>query len=248
MLLEVKNLSKSFGKTEAVKNISFSADEGRIIGLIGPNGAGKSTIINMLSGILNPDSGSVLFNGMSVLKNLKEWKRRTGIVLEELALFDYLSVRDNIIFTGRLYGLEHTEALKRAEELLAFFDLNDKQNTLIAESSHGMKKKTAFALSLIHNPEILFLDEAFTGIDAVTIRKIKELLNSLTKKGRLIFLSSHILDSIDPLIEECIIIKNGTIVYSSEISEIRRQGKTLENVYTEIITERNFPETDLSWL
>jgi ABC-2 type transport system ATP-binding protein len=176
-----------------------------------------------------------------------EWKRNTGIVLEELALFEYLSIRDNIIFTAELYGFKKPEAEKRTEEILEFFNLKDKRDTLIIESSHGMRKKTAFALSLIHNPKILFLDEAFTGIDAVTIKRIKGLLYSLKKKGALVFISSHILDSIEPIIDKCIIINNGSVILNTEISEICKQGKTLENVYTEIIAGKSVPGPVLSW-
>ncbi len=194
--IALASLAKSYGSHPAVRGISLAIPRGEILGLLGPNGAGKSTTIAMLTGLLTPSSGEILWEGSSIASRMREWRRSLGVVLEDLSLFEYLSVREHLLLTARLAGLDEGEALRRAAELLEFFQLDDFGETLASEASQGTRKKLAFALGLVHAPRILLLDEALNGIDAVVVSRIKLLLRRLAARGVTIIMSSHVLDSV----------------------------------------------------
>jgi ABC-2 type transport system ATP-binding protein len=246
--LELRQLAKSYGKRQAVRGISTRFSRGEIVGLLGPNGAGKSTTITMLAGLSKPSSGDILCEGRSIFSSLRQWRRKIGIVLEDLSLFEYLGVREHLILVGRLSGLSAADAEKRARELASFFQLTDASETIASEASHGTRKKLALALSLIHAPEVLLLDEALNGIDAVTARDAKDLLKRLARRGTTIVLSSHVLDAIEPLIDRCLIVEEGLMVRDEPIERIRESGKSLEETYVEAIRGAGGPAVELAWL
>jgi ABC-2 type transport system ATP-binding protein len=246
--IELRDLAKSFAKREAVRGISARFAKGEIIGLLGPNGAGKSTTMTMLAGLTRPTSGDILWEGRSIAANLRQWRRRIGIVLEELSLFEYLGVREHLTLVGRLSGLSQKEAGKRTDELSALFQLGPAADTIASEASHGTRKKLALALSLIHDPDVLLLDEALNGIDAVSARDAKDLLRRLARSGRTIILSSHVLDAIEPLIDRCLIVEEGRIVRDDSMGRIRESGKSLEQTYVEAIRGVEARSAELSWL
>jgi ABC-2 type transport system ATP-binding protein len=247
MTVQLRDLVKNYGRTKAVHGISLRIGSGEIVGLLGPNGAGKSTTISMLAGLLAPTSGDILLDGTSMLARMPEWRRRIGVVLEELALFEYLSVREHLTFLGRLYGLSPAETERRTGELLDFFQLGEFAQTIAAEASQGTRKKLAIALALIHSPRFLLLDEALNGVDAVVVRDLKELLRRLAARGAAIVLSSHVLDAVETLVNRCVIVVQGRIARDEPISAIRASGKPLEEIYTETVRGGGGRAPALSW-
>jgi ABC-2 type transport system ATP-binding protein len=242
-MLEVKSLTKHFGNVAALDGVGFTLEAGSLTGILGPNGAGKSTLINILAGTVAPDEGDILFNGDSILKNRRQWRSRIGVVLEDLELFEYLTIGEHLRFCCTLYGLSPARASLRTEELLEFFDLAGLSGTILKEASQGMRKKTAVALALLHSPEILILDESFTGIDSVTAKNLKDLLGGLPAMGVTVLLSSHILYAIEPVISRCIIMREGTIVLDRVIGN----GDNLESIYIESIFDGNPRSPRLNW-
>jgi ABC-2 type transport system ATP-binding protein len=247
MTVQLRDLVKNYGRIKAVHGISLRIGSGEIVGLLGPNGAGKSTTISMLAGLLAPTSGDILLDGTSMLARMPEWRRRIGVVLEELALFEYLSVREHLTFLGRLYGLSPAETERRTGELLDFFQLGEFAQTIAAEASQGTRKKLAIALALIHSPRFLLLDEALNGVDAVVVRDLKELLRRLAARGAAIVLSSHVLDAVETLVNRCVIVVQGRIARDEPISAIRASGKPLEEIYTETVRGGGGRAPALSW-
>jgi ABC-2 type transport system ATP-binding protein len=245
--LELRNLSKSYGKREALKDVSLRIARGEIVGLLGPNGAGKSTAISLLTGLLTPTAGEILWEGRPLGQRTAEWRRGLGVVLEDLALFEYLSIREHLRFIGRLSGLDARETEGRARELLRFFQLEDASETIAAEASQGTRKKLAFALGLIHSPRVLLLDEALNGIDAVTVSRIKALLKRMAAAGVTIILSSHVLDSAETVIQRCLIVDKGRVALDCPMQSIRDQGRSLEEVYTATLLGRG-EAPELSWV
>ncbi len=246
--LELKDLAKSYGNREAVRGISLSIPQGQIVGLLGPNGAGKSTTIAMLTGLLSPTSGEVQWEGRSIQDDLVRWRRSLGTVLEELSLFEHLTVREHLGLMGRLAGLDASQTDRRSEELLAFFQLGPFEDTLALEASQGTRKKLAFALGLIHGPRVLLLDEAFNGIDAITVRDLKRLIRELAATGVTVILSSHVLDSAETLIDRCVIVDQGKIVYDRPMETVRASGRSLEDLYSSVLFGETRASPVLSWV
>ena len=245
--LELRGLAKQYGAREAVKGISLTFDRGQIVGLLGPNGAGKSTLIGMLTGLLAPSAGEILWEGRPITAQRGTWRRALGVVLEDLSLFEYLTVAENMRFVGRLYGLAAAEAERRAAELLAFLDLADHADTPASEASQGTRRKLAFALAVLHGPRILLLDESLNGVDALTAARIKGLLRRTAAGGVTVILSSHVLDSLEGIVERCIIVHRGIVALDTSMGAVRASGRTLEHVYTSVISgAREAPA--LSWL
>ena len=197
--VQTKSLLKKFGDVVAVDGLDLRVEAGSFFGFLGPNGAGKSTTIKILTGILQPTSGRASILGHDVGDVAVAAEQLTGVVSEEGALFERLSGTEYLEFIGRMYGMERPTIRKRSDELLDLMGLADDSAKLIVDYSHGMRKKLSFAASLIHNPKVLFLDEPFEGIDAVTSRLIKSILDQLRQVGVTIFLTSHILEIVEKL-------------------------------------------------
>jgi len=248
MSLQLQHLSKSYGRCEAVRDLSFCVRRGEIVGLLGPNGAGKSTTIAMLTGFLTPTTGDVRWEGHSIFSELPKWRRQIGVVLEDLCLFEYLSIREHLALIGRLGGLSSRQTEQRTEELLAFFQLDEQAETIAAQASAGTRKKLAFAIALIHAPSVLLLDEATNGIDAVTVSRIKSLLKTLSSSGVAVIMSSHVLDAVESVVERCIIINKGEICLDASVAGIKSSGATLEQAYTATILGPDRTEPVLSWV
>src|SRR5204862_3889016 len=170
------------------------------------------TTVKMLTGLLRPTSGEARISGMSILEHEVEVKKRIGVLPEDLALFDHLTIREHLLMCGPVYGLDRGETNKRAEQLLKYLDLWQSRNTYVQQASSGMKKKCSLAMALLHNPRVLFLDEPFEGIDPVSSRNITDLLILLSGKGVTIFITSHILEIVERLVHSFAIIVSGEIV------------------------------------
>jgi ABC-2 type transport system ATP-binding protein len=210
---------------------------------MGPNGAGKSTTVNMLTGLLTPTSGDATVAGLSIVKGGLELRKRIGVLPANLGLFDDLTVAEHLTLTGDVYGLKREDTHLRTEQLLRALDLENGRNVFASRCSSGMRKKTALAMALIHNPPVLFLDEPFEAIDPFTSRTISELLSRVARRGTTVFLTSHILSTIERMATQFIVIRDGHIVWNAPASELT---KSLEEMYFDLVEYP--PVEDLEWL
>ncbi len=233
MAIEIQDLAKSFGDKEAVKGINLTVPKGSFFGFLGPNGAGKTTTIRMVTGLLAPTRGDAILEGHSVVNDALAAKRDIGVVPDDLALFDRLSYWEHLTMVGSIYGLNKDETEIRAEDLLNVLGLWEDRGTFAGDSSHGMRKKLALAMALIHRPSILFLDEPFEGIDPLAGKVLRNLLQRMSAKGTTVFLTSHILEIIERLVDQVAIIVDGQIVLNSSLADITSSGQTLEDAFVE---------------
>jgi ABC-2 type transport system ATP-binding protein len=249
LAIDTTALTRDFGTTRAVDNLSLQVDAGRFYGFLGPNGAGKSTTIKMLTGLLAPTSGTIRILGEDVGDSARalQVKRRIGVVPENLALFDNLTARESLTFVGRMYLLPPDTIRSRSEELLAIMDLAHETKKLTLEFSHGMKKKLALAAALIPNPDLLFLDEPFEGVDAVASRVLRDTLKQCVARGATVFLTSHVLEIVERLCTDVGIIAKGRLVHQGTMEELRRTG-SLEDKFLEVVGEHDHEAQKLSWL
>ena len=228
-IINVKNLSKSFGDFPAVKEINFSVEKGEVFGFLGPNGAGKTTTINMLTGLARPTSGKITISGQDGVKDIKKVQQIIGIVPDESNLYEEMSGFENLVFCASLYGMKKEHREKRARELLAQFALDDTGNRPFKAYSKGMKRKLTIAAGIIHKPEILFLDEPTTGIDVKSARQIRELIKVLNDKGTTIFLTTHYIEEAERLCRRIGFIVNGKVIKVSNVNDLMREAQQ-ENV------------------
>lgn len=244
--LELRGLAKSYGRREAVRGISLSIGRGEIVGLLGPNGAGKSTLIGMLTGFISPSAGEILWDGQPIGKRLPAWRRSIGVVLEDLSLFELLTVEENIRYVAGLAGIEEQETARRRADLLAFLDLEPHADTPAIEASQGTRQKLALALALLSAPRLLLLDEALNGVDALTVSRLKTLFRSLADAGVTVVVSSHVLDALETLVHRCVIVHEGKAVLDAPLAELRKSGRSLEEVYTSVVGGGR-QEPEMAW-
>lgn len=245
-MIETRSLTRKFGDFVAVNNLNLQVARGTIFGFLGPNGTGKSTTVKMLTGILKPTAGDALIDGLSILTSALEIKRKIGVLPEDLALFNSLTIWEHLKMCGPIYGLSRRETETRAEELLNFFDLWTDRHAFVEQSSYGMKKKCALAMALIHNPKVLFLDEPFEGIDPAASRNIKDLLTQMSGKGVTVFLTSHILEVVERIVDSFAVIVRGEVVCCQTMEETLRSGRTLEDIYFQYVERRRVE--GLEWI
>ncbi len=248
LALELVHLTKQFGEKTAVDDLSLSLEAGTFLGLLGRNGAGKSTTLKMVTGLLKPTSGAIRVLGLELDADPIAVKRQIGVMPEDMALLEYLSGPQYLRFVGRMYGLDEVTIDARREELFGKLDLSPAPGTLVAEYSFGMKKKIALCAALIHGPRILFLDEPFEGIDAVTSRTIKDILLTLQQRGVTLILTTHILDVVERLCPLIAILDEGRLKGYGTLDEIRGRanGESLESLFVELVGGAQTGE--LSWL
>ena len=215
-------LKKGYDGFPAVDGVSFSIERGEIFGLLGPNGAGKTTTIKMLSGLSRPSSGDVKIMGRDVVRETLEVKRLIGVVPETSNLYPELTSLENLVFAGRLYGMKTAEARAKAEELLRVFGLEEKRNAPFGSLSGGMKRRLMVAASLVHEPPVLFLDEPTTGLDVMSARGLREIIQSLKGRGTTVLLTTHYIDEADRLCDRVGIIVKGKIIAIDTPEELKK--------------------------
>jgi ABC-2 type transport system ATP-binding protein len=245
--ISVRGLRKSFGSKEAVAGIDLDIGKGSLAGLVGPNGAGKTTSLSMMTGLLRPDRGTVLINGVSVWTDPAAAKATIGVVPAEVRLFDRLSGEELLEYAGRLHGLPAGEVRQRAAQLLDVLDLKDDAKRLVADYSTGMRKKAALGCALIHNPRVLFLDEPLEGVDPVSADVIRRLLKRFADSGSTVLFSSHVMELVEQVCDHVSIIAAGRIVATGTMDEVRA-GKTLQQAFIDLVGARGRGEEGLSWL
>jgi ABC-2 type transport system ATP-binding protein len=249
LAVETTCLTRHFGAVRAVDGLDLRVEAGQFYGFLGPNGAGKSTTIKMLTGLLAPTSGTMRILGANLAETepARMIKRRIGVVPEELALFDNLTAREYLTFIGRMYLLPQDTVRDRCRELIEMMGLGHEEAKLTLEYSHGMKKKLGLAAALLPNPDLLFLDEPFEGVDAVASRMLRDTLQQFVRRGGTVFLTSHVLEIVEKLCSEVGIIAQGRLVHQSSMEEVRRNG-SLEEMFLGIVGKGQGETQKLSWL
>lgn len=221
MYLEVENIEKYYGDKKVLDNVSITIDKPMIYGLLGPNGAGKTTLLNIITGVINPDKGTVLIKGLK--PSSEEARRLIGYCPQEPALYKNLSGLDNILFYSRLYGLSDREAMRRAKELLEFLNLTSYAKVKVGKYSGGMMKKLSLAIALIHDPEILILDEPTTGMDPNVRRSVWDLLIKLRREGKAILLATHYMEEADYLSDIVGIFNSGKLLVEDTPDNLKKK-------------------------
>ncbi|MFG3134598.1 ABC transporter ATP-binding protein [Streptomyces sp. NPDC048211] len=233
--VRVEGLWKRFGDHTAVAGIDLVLPAGKFIGLVGPNGAGKTTTLSMVTGLLRPDMGRIEIGGRDVWRDPVEVKSRIGVLPEGLRLFERLSGRELLAYTGRLRGLPGAEVDSRATQLLDVLDLAGAQHKLVIDYSTGMRKKIGLAAALLHNPEVLFLDEPFEGVDPVSAQTIRGVLERYTGSGATVVFSSHVMELVESLCDWVAVMAAGTIRAQGTLDQVRGGAPSLQNAFLELV-------------
>ena len=234
--LEVSQLRKTFGSQIAINDISFSVRQGEILGYLGPNGAGKSTTLKILAGLLTPDSGNISIGGINLQQDPLKAKKRMGFVPETGALYEKLTPLEYLEMVGQLYRIQASEIRRKSHEFLEYFDLAEQRNTRMTSFSKGMKQKVVLSAALLHNPDLLLLDEPLNGLDANTVLMFKGVMRRLADLGKTIIYSSHILEVVERVCDRIAIIHQGQIVAEGSITQLSEmtQSPSLELIFKEL--------------
>ena len=233
--IELEKLNKSYGQFRALSDLSLNIAQGEVFGFLGPNGAGKTTTLRILMGTLVPDSGSARIRGLDCIKNRAEVKRQVGYVPDVPVFYDYLKGWELLRFVGQMHGIEELLLAERARLLLNELSLDDAADDFVTNYSLGMKKKMGLALALIHDPEVLILDEPTTGLDPLAMRQVQSLLQNYAGSGRTVLLSTHLLEMAERQCDRIAIVHHGRLVAEGRPAELLEQrrtaGTTLEEVF-----------------
>ncbi len=226
-MLEVKNLSKFFGIKKVVDNVSFSVENGKILGVLGKNGAGKSTTFRMILNILEPDEGEILYNGEKIDSKVSD---KIGYLPEVGSLIDSYTVYEQCLYYGKMKSMSEEEIKKNMFDLLERFSIVEYANMKIKELSKGNKQKIQFIIAILHDPELIILDEPFSGLDPVSVEYFKNIILELKEKGKTIIFSSHIMSQVEMLCEDVLIIDNGRVILNCNLNDIKQEysSKTLD--------------------
>jgi len=237
-----ENVTKRFGQLIAVKNLNLTIGKGELFGFLGPNGAGKTTTIKMLVGLVTPSSGSITVNNISVTDQPEAVKRISGYIPDTPFIYEYLTGREFLYFTGHIYGVEETKLRENIEKYIALFEMDDWVDLPAIEYSHGMKQRIVISACLIHNPEYIVIDEPMVGLDPKSAKIVKNILIDKTKQGVTVFLSTHTLSVAEEICCRVAIINKGELVVDGKLDELKalsgKKEMNLEEIYLEI-TEKN---------
>src|SRR6202158_192583 len=240
-MLEVCALTKRFNGTPVVEDVSFILRPGEILGYVGPNGAGKSTTVKMIIGLLEPSEGQVRFQGRSVIEDLPGFQARIGYVPEEPHLYPHFSGREDLQLVGRLRGLPRTILESKIDEFLHLFSLWDDRHCPVSAYSKGMRQKILLSAALLHNPDLLLLDEPLTRLDVTTALVLRELVEGLANRGRMILYSSHVLDVLEKVCSQVLILCKGRVAAHDSIEHLRESmhKSSLEGIFGQLTREHD---------
>jgi ABC-2 type transport system ATP-binding protein len=235
----LRGVGKQYAGKSVLQGIDLQVPRGQVLGYVGPNGAGKSTTVKILVGMLNTFDGQALVAGHDVRSDALEVKRRIGYVPEVATLYDSLTVTEHLLLVGRMHGLPDDRILARARGMLTAFDLEARMNSALGGLSKGMRQKVMFTAALLHDPEILFLDEPLSGLDVQSAVVIKELVRGLATAGKTIFYCSHILDVVERVCDRIVVLRGGNIVADGTFAELsaNSRGNTLEQVFLDLTAD-----------
>ena len=232
-MLEIKNVTKKYGNKTALDDVSFTVDDGEIFAFIGHNGAGKTTLIKSIVGIHEFDKGNIIINGKSIKDDPVSCKKEMAFVPDNPELYEHMKAIDFINFICDMYEVDQETREKNIKKYAKLFEIEDNLNDPISSFSHGMKQKIALISALAHDPKILIMDEPFVGLDPKAVFDVKEVMNKMIKEKKIIFFSTHILDVAEKLCSKVAIIKNGKLIKTGSMKEIKGD-KSLEKVFLEL--------------
>ena len=245
--LRIRGLTKSYGTTRALDELSLDVSLGACYGLVGPNGSGKSTTMRAVVGLVRPDAGTIEVCGARVDKEVMATRQAMGVMLDPLQLFDRLSAWEFVDTIGSLRGLDADTVRTRSAELFTVLDLTGDADRPIAGYSHGMRKKTALAAALLARPQLLMLDEPFEGVDPVSTRAMRRMLDQFRAGGGTVVLSTHVMDIVERVCDEIGVIHHGRLVASGPIDELRA-GRRLEDAFIDVVGAEDLGGSTLDWL
>jgi ABC-2 type transport system ATP-binding protein len=240
-MLELRNVCKSYTSIPAVEDVSFSARAGEVTGYLGPNGSGKSTTMKMITGLIRMSSGSILFQGRPIQDDLMAYKQRLGYVPEEPHLYAHLSGTEYLVMVGQLRDIARRVASERIDGLLRSFGLYDDRHVPISAYSKGMRQKILLAAALLHNPELVLLDEPFSGLDVGSALILRSLIEELARRGKVVLFSSHELETVERLCSHVVILHRGRVVADDSIERLRTLMAlpTLEGIFSQLAVEQD---------
>ncbi len=236
-IIELVELTKMYKGLRAVDNISLQVKKGIVFGFLGPNGAGKTTTLKMMAGILKPTQGRVVIDGMDLSENPEGVKAISGFIPDRPYLYEKLTGREFLRFTGGLYGMDHGVLDGRISELLELFELSHWSDELVESYSHGMKQRLVMCSALLHDPKVIIVDEPMVGLDPKGARLVKDIFRNEAKKGKTVFVSTHSLDIAQEICSEIAIIQTGKIIATGSAEELKKQAGidgNLENVFLKL--------------
>jgi ABC-2 type transport system ATP-binding protein len=240
-LLELRRVTKHFSGIPAVDDVSFSARPGEVTGYLGPNGSGKSTTMKMITGLIDPTSGHIFFQGKPIEEDLISWKRRMGYVPEEPYLYTHLSAAEYLTMVSLLRNLPQHESAEKIDGLLRLLSLYDDRHASISGYSKGMRQKVLIAAALMHNPELILLDEPFSGLDVASALVLRSLIHELAARGKVVLFSSHELDTVERVCSHVVILHRGKLVADDSIEHLRTLMAlpTLEAIFAQLAVEQD---------
>lgn len=242
-MIEINGVSKTYakGKNKAIDDISLSVKNGEIFGFLGPNGAGKTTTIKLITGILKPDAGNIIVNGLNMINEPVKAKKNIGFVPDNPELFNRLRGMEYLNFIADIYEVSNEERYNSINELANIFEIKDALSSSVSSYSHGMKQKLVVIGALLHNPPVWVLDEPMVGLDPKAAFTLKEMMRKHADAGKTVFFSTHIMEVAEKLCDRIGIIKKGQIIFTGTIDELRElrkeKGDSLENLFLELIEE-----------
>lgn len=242
-MLEVRGLTKRYSRIPAVDGVNFTIRSGEILGYLGPNGAGKSTTVKILTGLIEASEGQILWNGCNVKADFTTFQRKMGYVPEEPHLYPHLTGREYLQLIGRLRGLPRRVLERRMDGMLQLFSLWEDRHSSLSSYSKGMRQKILLSAALLHDPELLILDEPFSGLDVTTALVLRTLLRALAEQGKIILYSSHVLEVVEKVCSSVLILRKGKVVAYDAVERLRdlMQQPSLEGVFAQL-TEQEDPQ------
>jgi len=239
--MDVRKLTKRYSAIPAVQDVSFSIRPGQIVGYLGPNGSGKSTTVKMLTGLIEPSDGEIFFRGENVLKNRLWFSRHFGYVPEEPYLYAHLTGREYLQLAGRLRGMEKSVLERKIEAMLELFGLAEFRDTQMSSYSKGMRQKVLLSAALLHDPQVLILDEPFSGLDVTAALVFRSLLQALANEGKMILYSSHVLEVVEKVCSEVVILHRGRVLAYDSVARLRdlRASTSLEDVFAQLVMQED---------
>jgi len=236
-VIRVEALSKNFGEVEAVIDVSFSADDGKVTALLGPNGAGKSTTLRMLSTVIKPSSGSAYIDGFDVRQETMAVCSRIGVLPHATGLYDRLSARENIRYFGELHGMERDSLEARIDSLVELLDMSEFSDRRVGGFSQGQRIKVALARAIVHDPKNVLLDEPTNGLDVMATRALREIIHGFKNEGRCVLFSSHVMQEVANLCDDVIIIGQGRLQFQGTLDRLKSDTgqEDLEEAFIRVI-------------
>ncbi len=240
-MLELRNVSKRFSGIAAVDNVSFSARPGEVTGYLGPNGSGKSTTMKMITGLIEMSAGHIFFEGKPIQEDLIAYKRRMGYVPEEPYLYTHLSGTEYLTMVAQLRDLPAKQAAQRIDSMLRLFSLHGDRHASISGYSKGMRQKILLIAALMHNPQLILLDEPFSGLDVASSLVLRSLIQELASRGKVVLFSSHELDTVERICSRVVILHHGKLVADDSIQRLRSlmELPTLEKIFSQLAVEQD---------